>query len=48
MDFGTFALSSNGAISYTTAVPEPSTFAALGLGAAVLAFARRRRSISRS
>ena len=42
-DLGSFSLSSAGDVSFTTAaVPEPSTFAAIGLGAAVLAFARRR------
>jgi hypothetical protein len=42
---GTFSLDSAGDISFasTGEVPEPSTFAALGLGAAVLAFAGRRR-----
>lgn len=42
---GTFSLDSAGDVTYTAAaVPEPSTFAAIGMGAAVLAFARRRRS----
>jgi len=44
---GSFAINSNGDVNFT-AVPEPSTFAALGLGAAVLAFARRRRSMARA
>ena len=43
-DLGSFSVSSAGNVSFTTAaVPEPSTFAAVGLGIAVLAVARRRR-----
>jgi len=45
-DLGTFALGSNGTFTYTAAaVPEPSTFAAIGLGAGILLLARRRASL---
>jgi hypothetical protein len=48
-DLGTFTLSSTGVLSYASAsvlpppvVPEPSTYALFGLGAAVMLFLRRR------
>jgi len=41
---GDFTLNSSGALSFTSAaVPEPSTYAAIGLGAAFLLFFRRSR-----
>jgi hypothetical protein len=45
---GSFSIDSSGDVTFssTGAVPEPSTYAAVALGAAVLAFARRRRIFS--
>ena len=46
VDLGTFALSSGGDVTFTSAaVPEPSTYAAVFLGAGVLILMGRRRSI---
>jgi hypothetical protein len=44
---GTFDITSSGELTFSTAIPEPSTYAAI-LGAAVLGFValRRRRSVS--
>jgi hypothetical protein len=43
-DLGFFSLDSAGDLSFTTAaVPEPSTYAAIGAGAVILAALRRRR-----
>jgi hypothetical protein len=43
-ELGTFTLGSNGVLTYNgvAAVPEPSTYALLGLGALALLFMRRR------
>ena len=43
---GSFTLASNGGISYAAAVPEPSTFAVLAGGAALLGLSSRRRKAS--
>lgn len=40
---GTFSFDSAGDLNYTAAVPEPSTIAGLAVGAAALAFLRRRK-----
>jgi hypothetical protein len=43
---GSFAFGSNGTLTYTAAaVPEPSTYALLGLGAVTLVLFARRRSM---
>ncbi|MGI9173654.1 MAG: PEP-CTERM sorting domain-containing protein [Chthoniobacterales bacterium] len=46
--WGTFALDSTGNILFTAAVPEPSTYALLGLGgiAAIGALMRRRARLA--
>lgn len=45
-DTGSFAINSTGDLSFTsTAVPEPSTFAAIAGGAALLTLARRHRAL---
>jgi len=43
-DLGTFTLDSAGDLTFSTPVPEPSTYAAVALGGAMLFFARRRRT----
>jgi len=42
---GSFSLDSSGNLSYIAAVPEPSTFASIGAGAAFLALFRRSRKL---
>lgn len=42
-ELGSFTLDSSGNLDFTAAVPEPSTWAILGLGTGILAFARRNR-----
>jgi hypothetical protein len=43
---GTFSIDSTGDITFTKAVPEPSTLTALAGGAALLGLVRRRRPVS--
>jgi hypothetical protein len=43
---GTFKLGSNGAVTFTSAVPEPSALALVALGGGALGFSRRRRPVT--
>lgn len=45
---GTLTIDNAGNISYITAVPEPSTWALLGIGAFVVIYMARRRSVAKA
>lgn len=47
-DLGTFKLSDTGTFTFTTAVPEPSTYAMLAMGAVGAAVALRRRQSAKA